>query len=192
MLTLATLGPSGSDSENAARLIVKDLELHAEVLLFSSFEQALEHASTRNGLALVPAAYQQKDPQGNTKHSWADLNFKIETDSVLQLWAARVLPLKKLALAKRKDGGAPNTVTLHPATQFYAETFLPSAKAIYVSNKPDAVRRCSEGFADACLGSLDVVDGYSNLEVIRTFGANMCWTIYRAPDQSTNNDRGKS
>jgi hypothetical protein len=177
--TLATLGPAGSDSENAARVLAPQLPGPCAVVLLDSFAAALRYAIAHDGFALLPAAYQEKDAHGRTQVSWADTHFQVEADGELELWLARVLPLKELALAKRKGVNEPQTIALHAAVQYYASTFLPGAAPAYHTSKPAAVHACAEGRADACLGSLDVVLRYPELEVLRTFSARMCWTIYR-------------
>lgn len=179
MTTLATLGPRGSDSEHAGRLLVEQLEIDATVVLVDSYASALRHAWQHDGLALIPAAYQHKDAQGHTLETWADTHFRIETGGQLELWLARVLPLKELALAARRNIEQPRTVGLHAATQYYAQAFLPEAQPLYYASKPEAVRACAAGDADACIGSLDVVQKHPGLVVLRTFAARMCWTVYR-------------
>jgi hypothetical protein len=121
---LATLGPSGSDSENAARLLLPELPGPCDIVLLESFAAALRHAVESDGFALVPAAYQEKDAEGHTQASWADTHFRVESDGELELWRACVLPLKEFALAKRRDVEAAQTIALHAATQYHATTFL--------------------------------------------------------------------
>lgn len=179
MSTLATLGPAGTDSESAARRLSARLRLPHALVLVPSFAEALEHAWENDGLALVPAAYAERDAAGRIVDCWADLNFRVETEGRLELWACHVLPLKELALARRRGVTEPRSVTLHPATAFYAQAFLPAATPRFCVSKPEAVRECVAGRSDACIGSIDVVQAERTLEIVRTFAARMCWTIYR-------------
>lgn len=179
MSTLATLGPHGSDSEHAAKLLLGELGLDGRVVLCPSFEAALAHARDHGGLALVPAAYQQKDAGGVTFNSWADLHFRIENEGSLELWLAKVLPLKEMAVAKRAGVEVPRSAAIHAATAYYAQTFLRGVQLSYCESKPEAVRRCAAGEVDACIGSLEVIQGWPALVVLHRFVARMCWTVYR-------------
>lgn len=179
MITLATLGPSGSDSEHAAQLLAREPDLASSVVLCPSFEAALAHARDHEGLALVPAAYQQKDAGGITRNSWADLHFRIETEGRLELWQARVLPLKEMAVAKRAGVDVLKTAAIHAATAYYAQTFLAGVQLSYCDSKPEAVRRCASGEVDACIGSVEVIEKWPQLVVLQRFVARMCWTVYR-------------
>lgn len=177
--TLATLGPLGSDSENAARILVSLIPGPCGIVLLDSFGAVLRHTVQNGGFALIPAAYQEKDARGQTQESWADTHFRVESNGELELWLAYVLPLKKLALAKQRGFDQARTIALHASTQYYASTYFPEAAPTYHSSKPAAVLSCAQGEADVCIGSLDVVQRYPELEVLRTFAARMCWTIYR-------------
>lgn len=179
MRTLATLGPTGSDSEHAAHLLLDELGLASQVVLCASFDAALAHARETDGLALVPAAYQHKDATGVTLATWADMHFRIENEGALELWLARVLPLKEMAVAKRVGVEVPRSAAIHAATAYYAQTFLSGVPLLYCESKPDAVRRCAEGSVDACIGSLEVIQRHPQLVVMRSFVARMCWTMYR-------------
>jgi len=179
MTTLATLGPAGTDSENAARQLLPRVAPRGRMVLVPTFAAALEHAWEHDGLALVPAAYAERDATGRIVDCWADLNFAVETEARLELWCSHVLALKELTLAVREGVTEARHVALHPATTYYAEAFLPGAQRLFHRSKPEAVRACVEGRADACIGSIDVVQQWPQLRVQQTFAARMCWTIYR-------------
>jgi hypothetical protein len=183
MLAIATLGPIGSDSHNAAKIIASEVNIIGSVLLFDSFATSIIYAEEHGTLALVPAAYQEKDAHGRTTAAWADTHFRTENGGRLRLLDARVLPLKDIVVARHHNISRPQSVALHAATQFYADTYLPNASCIYTPSKPNAVELCVTGKADACIGSLDVVSCHSSdLYIIHTVKARMCWTIYGSPN----------
>ena len=133
----------------------------------------------------MPAAYLDHNNRGEITESWADFHFRIETEKRLQLYEALILPLKDFCVAVREGVSVPASVSIHPATRSYADGYMPGIKQIYVNNKPEAVRMCSEGGSDACIGNTDVVHYYPNLRIIKEFQATMCWTLSRPSNRET-------
>lgn len=175
---IATLGPKGTDSENAAAVLKDKLNLDSSICLFSSFKEAYEQALINSYVFLIPAAYVDCNNDQITQ-AWADFNFKIAQESILELWKAFIFPLKPLCLAQRKDIDNPESIALHPSVKYYLTMVKNDLKKkIFVNNKPTAVRLCSSGLTDLCFGSEDVINSYKNLQIIGTFHSKMCWTVY--------------
>ena len=173
---IATLGPSGTDSEAAAKKISEQKALHGEVRLFDSFEAAKEYAIENNSYFLIPAAYAARGKDGSVKDTWGDFNFR-DIDRLEPLDAI-VLPLKEMCVARNVDCDDPQSVALHPATDVFAEKYVPDMERRYIHSKPLAVKECSEGRADMCLGSADVIEKFENLEITERFQPKMVWVLY--------------
>ncbi len=176
--SIATLGPEGTDSENAARLIREQLNLGADIVLCESFAKAEEYASSHRGFFLIPAAYTRKDSQGNIVESWADVNFRLGIEGTLSLHSSHVLPLQEMCIARRADAFDPRTIVLHPSTEMFAKVYEPNLDRLYINSKPTVVKACSEGRADKCIGSSVVVQQFGNLEIEKRFNPTMVWTLY--------------
>lgn len=173
---LVTLGPSGTDSENAAKQIMQMQNIPGEIVLCNSFYNAIEHAVGNNSYCLIPAAFQRQE-NGVIVDTWGNLNFR--EGSRLELLNATVLPLKEMCFARNLQIAVPETIALHPSTGVFADIYAPNLKRVIIDSKPLAVRACSEGRADACIGSVDVVNSFGNLEIEQRFQPNMIWALYR-------------
>ena len=176
-IDIATLGPSGTDSEAAAKKILEEKGLPGEVVLCDSFEAAKKHAIENNSYFLIPAAYVVRVRDGSVKDTWGDFNFR-EMDR-LETIDAVVSPLKDMGVAKNKDCNNPQSVALHPATDVFAEKYVPDLRREYILSKPLAVKECSEGKADMCIGSIDVIERFENLEIVEIFKPKMVWVLYK-------------
>ena len=161
---MATLGPSGTDAENAAMKIISEKAINGEINLCSTFFGALNSVvEGKNDIAIVPSAFPQ----------FANCVFDFPE---LEITESFVLPLKKLVMAKRKNVREIKNIAIHPATRALVKENI---KIIEVKSKPLAAKLVSLGKADACIASLDVVNAL-NLEVVKEFSqTNMSWNIFR-------------
>lgn len=174
---IATLGPAGTDSENAAKRILESQQIPGHVVLCESFEAAKEHAIQNNSYFLIPTAYAVRGADGTVKDTWGDFNFR-EADR-LEIVDSFALPLKDMCVAKNKDCINPQSVALHPATEVFAQKYTPDLRRDYIHSKPLAVEQCSRGESDMCIGSADVIERFSNLEIIERFNPKMVWVLYK-------------
>jgi len=170
---VATLGPVGTDAEHEARRIAPVLHL------CGSFPDAMLYA-LRNGVhALVPAGYIDV-VQGVVADSWVALHFNY--DGRMQILRTWHQPTKPMCLAMRRDLEIATQeglrLALHPATAAFAERFMPDAQHLTVRSKPRAVELAAHGDAEACIGSVDVVERYANLRVVQVFAPVMVWCLY--------------
>ena len=62
---IATLGPKGTDSENAARILMEREKISGRVILCDSFHSARDTAIDQNAYLLVPAAFCNRDSDGS-------------------------------------------------------------------------------------------------------------------------------
>jgi hypothetical protein len=172
---IATLGPEGTDSENAAKRIINLRNLEGGVILCDSFEIAKQKSIQDNHYFLIPAAYSSRDSNVITD-TWGDFNFR--EMGKLELLDALVLPLKEMCVARNDLCINPISVSLHPSTEVFAQRYANNFKRDYIHSKPLAVKRCSEGLSDLCIGSSDVIERYDNLIIQERFQPNMVWTLY--------------
>ncbi|PIN77153.1 hypothetical protein COV16_07240 [Candidatus Woesearchaeota archaeon CG10_big_fil_rev_8_21_14_0_10_34_8] len=170
------MGPSGTDSENAAHLLQQSLQIPGKIILHETFHLALAHAVQQSSYFLMPAAYTARDRDGKLTESWADLHFSCADR--MQLCYATVLPLQEMCVAKQFDVINPGDILLHPSTSIFAERYAPTRKRKFVHAKPLAVLQCSEGIAESCIGSVKVVEQYSSLVIEERFQPSMAWTLY--------------
>src|SRR5688572_9858247 len=91
---VSTLGPEGTDSEHEAR------KHFAEVRLFPTFADAVDHARESRGYALIPTGYLDFQ-NGELTDTWVDLHFRlIGRMRVVSVWES---PTKAMCLAINRD-----------------------------------------------------------------------------------------
>jgi prephenate dehydratase len=173
---ITTLGPRGTDSENAATKIKSLRDISGEIILCESFRNAIKMAINNNNYCLIPAAFSDKDNNGMIIDNWTAINF-IEEE--IELVDAIILPLKEMCIAKRNNIETINSIILHTATEPFANKYFPGIKKIYCQSKPLAVKLCNDGIADACIGSRDVIEYTTQLQIIKSIRKNMVWTLYQ-------------
>lgn len=171
---IATLGPDGTDSSAAAEEIMEKRGIPGKVTLYDTFADALESAIMNGSYFLIPAAYAQRDKEGRITESFGDFNFR-NMDRFIAA-DAFVLNLKEMCLAKRCD--KPQSISLHPATEVFADKYAPGLRREYTASKPAAVDMCSTGVTDRCIGSVDVVATHANLKIIERWQPQMVWVLY--------------
>ncbi|PFL25297.1 hypothetical protein COJ07_01050 [Bacillus cereus] len=173
--SIVTLGPRGTDADAAAKLISKD-----KVLFANSFPEAMKLAYDQDLYALICCGY-KGDIFDNQQEAWVDLNFRYHgLMSIVSIYKFRT---KKMGLAKRIDIGKPNQIAIHPSTmellkRFYKEPIDDLHGIEFINNKPTVVELTAKKYFDMCIGSLDVISQYKNLEVIAEFQPEMIWTLY--------------
>lgn len=180
-LPVATLGPEGTDA-HAVAVTVSD-----DIVYCDSFREAIQVALRDARAALVPCGCGSLDPMQRDR--WVDLHFEF-SDRVEPI-DVFVRKTKTMCAAVRRDTARPpTTVSAHPATRVFANEFFPEAEIIPVESKPEAVRACADGHVDGCIGSLDVVQAHENLQVLRSFEAEMVWVLYARKSRVANRAEG--
>ncbi|MFT4303509.1 MAG: hypothetical protein ACMXYG_03020 [Candidatus Woesearchaeota archaeon] len=174
---IATLGPSGTDSENVAKQLIQQ-QVAREIVLCKSFRESLEYARKNNTYLLIPAAYIDKDDQGKLCDSWGRMHFELMDEFKIKDVFER--PLQELCIAKKRDVINPNSIIIHPATENFVDRYVDSkVRRYYSKSKPEAVQRCSLENFDMCIGSVPVVEQFANLEIIKRFSPTMVWILYQ-------------
>ncbi|WP_047893182.1 hypothetical protein [Micromonospora sp. RV43] len=172
--TVMTLGPSGTDAYAEASRI------GAAVSLCSSFSSAMREAEETDNLALVAAGFLDLDGD-RLVDSWVNLHFRTRRSMrVVGVWES---PTKPMCVAVRadldRDVSQVRSVVAHPSTlQLVRETLPPEAEVRTVNAKPKAARAVADGEADACIASLDVVQGMSELRALSVLTPTMVWCLY--------------
>lgn len=169
---VVTLGPSGTDSEHAAR------HLTDQIRLVASFEEAMETAYREDLYALVCCGYKRKQ-NGVVVESWVDLNFRYLNR--LEVMGTYSAPTKPMCIARNRNSKQAQSMVIHPSTEEFLSSFphiTAGLKLDYVNNKPSAVQMTARGEFDLCIGSLDVVHSHPELEVLEVFQPQMVWSVY--------------
>jgi len=173
-MPIATLGPAGTDALAVAESLGKP------IIVCDSFPAAMQLAMQGDAVALICAGYREIDDDGNLVDDWTRLHFR--SISKMKLVFSWSQPTKPMCLAVNTDlvaeGGEPRSIALHPATSVLAEQAFPHALLQRFHAKPLAVEAAARGYADACVGSADVVALYPNLCSIQTYEAEMVWCLY--------------
>ncbi|MEU8326663.1 hypothetical protein AB0C33_50575 [Nonomuraea sp. NPDC048881] len=173
---IATLGPAGTDSEREAR------RHFSQVVLQPSFPHAMDYALANETLALIPAGYVDREG-GGMGDTWVDLHFRYEPQLRLaHVWHGKIRPLCIAVNRERATEAGPHVVALHSATWRFAREHLPTHATRFVRSKPEAVQLAGEGTVHACVGSVDVVERFPSLRIVRVFQPTMVWCLYAPAD----------
>lgn len=167
-IEIVTLGPEGTDASCMARKLTQN------VILKDSFRAAMQFAYNYHKCALICCGY--IDKYNNTLvDSWVDMNFNyFGKMNIIDIFYDYT---EEMCLAKRKGlEGKPRTAIIHPATQAFLDCDI--EKIEYTNNKPTAVKKVAEGKYDLCIGSVNYVKMFDNIEIIKEFHPQMVWTIY--------------
>lgn len=166
-----TLGPSGTDAEAVA------LTRYHDIRLVESFRVAMELAWRHGGRALICAGYLRRDPE--TTHvvdSWVQMHFEwLQRMDLVEVWKH---PTKEMGLAVGQGHEEVRSVAVHPSTLPLLPDEWQDAELHFVDAKPQAVLEVVHQEADACLGSVDIIEAFAELEVVETFAPQMIWCEY--------------
>ncbi|MGW3387436.1 hypothetical protein [Streptomyces cinereoruber] len=171
--TVYTLGPAGTDAHAEAT------RLFDSVAVAPTFEEAVCMAYDARSYALVATGFVERTGAEVTD-LWVNLHFRnLNRMKVVGVWES---PTKPMCLATRSAAAGLDdvrSVALHPATEVFADQFVPHVERRYADAKPTAVRMAAEGLADACIGSVDIVRE-NGLSVRVEFQPSMVWCLYQA------------
>lgn len=181
---ISTLGPRGTDSACEAE------KYSPNVLLFPTFAEAIDHAESTGGYALVPTGYLDVR-EGALADAWVDMHFRLlGRMRIVDLWESATKPMC-LAINTRRvaDRDAIRSVALHPATSSFARQACGDAEMMFFNSKPMAVEAAASGKCDACIGSVDMVTDAA-LKPIDYFYPTMVWTLYQSAQERAVADSG--
>lgn len=181
-----TLGPAGTDASSVAAKLTDDVHLEP------SFRAALVAAIEDGSYALVSAGYVDlHDGNAGFRDDWVSMNFEY-TDSaaIVDVWVEPTRPMAMVIGAWCSSQTEVTRVALHPATRYYADTFLPRADKAFVSAKPHALSMLRNREVDACITSLDLATEFEDVWVAKVFTPSMIWALY-ASDTTTHPRRGR-
>ncbi|WP_326621699.1 hypothetical protein OHA57_39010 (plasmid) [Streptomyces anulatus] len=171
--TVATLGPAGTDAHAEAT------RHFGRVLLADSFNAAMDLGLSDDVLVLIAAGFVERD-EHTVVDSWVDMHFRnFDRMSLVATWESSTKPMcVAVNLARAASMDTMRSIAIHPATAAFARKFVPHATPRYVNAKPIAVQWAKEGRADGCIGSLDIVQENTELEVQRIWQPTMVWCLY--------------
>lgn len=163
-VSIATLGPAGTDAEYLAR------RLSSGVILHDTFGAALAQACSEDCVALVACGCLSET------ETWVDLHFRF-SDS-LDMVCVTSVPTKPMCFAVNVNAGKPvRTVGVYLAVRALADRYAPEATVVGFASKPAAVQACAEGQIDACIGSLDTAR-HCDLSIVDVIEGSMVWGLY--------------
>ncbi|MET0188286.1 MAG: hypothetical protein ABW212_04755 [Pseudonocardia sediminis] len=161
---LHTLGPTGTNLENAAHDWFARRGTPGEVVLHPSLESAMETVPATGEHALVACAVY---PDLHTL-TFSNLGRLAMVDSFL-------MPTHNMVLAARSDA-PPSTVSTHPAP---AGLVPPEATRRIVLSNSQAAIDCASGITDGCVTTA-VAARAQGLRTLRDFGpVPMVFTVHR-------------
>jgi|ERR1019366_1039241 bacilysin biosynthesis protein BacA len=170
----ATLGPSGTSSESAARFLLSTLEIEkGEVCLFATFEDAFE--SMLNGSSdflLVANAYDRI----NTFYMSMEAQFIFSF----------VFKTAPYGLAKRADFKIPRAnqlaVATHPAPvsliPYFLSMYAVTADVILVRSTSEAAQKTRDGEFDLCVTNALAAKEYQLEFASPVFAIKMLWSVF--------------
>lgn len=151
---LYTLGPTGTNCEQAAHEWFRRAGRSGDVYLHDTLEDALEEMPATDDVALLGCAVY---PELHTL-VFANLHR-------LAIAGSFIVPTHHMVLAIAGHD-APTTVATHPAPQKLAP---PHLARLLVNSNARAAAICAEGAADSCITTLPAAERYG-LIVLRDFG----------------------
>lgn len=161
--TLHTLGPAGTNCEEAAHFWFHKRTQRGEVKLYPSLEAALAAMPQAPGHALLACAVY---PQ---LHTLVFSNLR-----QLAMADAFVMPTLEMVLASR-DGSTPRVVATHPAPQGLVPA---SMQRVLVSSNAQAAVECAEGRTDGCITTSKAAASHG-LHIVANHGAvPMTFTLH--------------
>lgn len=169
-VNIATLGPTGTCSEHAARYFLKKENLEGEVRLYSTFEESIEVLKNKEAdITIIPSAYV----------NFANIVFK-NLDKI-KIEKSYVYYTPKLMIAKNRKNLNEEVllVATHPSPSSLIANYYPYAEIKYTRSNSESAILVNNNEVDACITTESCVSLY-NLKVIKDFGeVPMSWNIFR-------------
>jgi hypothetical protein len=162
--TVHTLGPSGTNCEEAAKHWFRMRGIDGEVVLHPTLETALESVTQRDDAALLGCVVYPE------LHTLVFSNLHR-----LELEDQFIMPTLNMVLASL-TGATPTTVSTHPAPR---QLVPAGADVRIVDSNAQAALDCANGVTEGCITTIRAAER-ARLTVLKDFGAvPMGFTIHR-------------
>lgn len=179
-MRIHVLGPTGTDSERAARHWSQPLKTPVSIEFWPSYTELFRSFADVSGDHIVmPAGYVDRTEET----SWVDLHFGAYARLALEEVFA--LPTMTMAILEQNRFTS-ESISLQPATEgllHASEQFSGDCPRVYVPSKPIALTRMLEDKLHYCLTTLPKwsPDEWKTLGVAvkDTFNPTMVWCVYR-------------
>lgn len=166
IIKIATLGPEGTCSENAAKNFISKKELNAEIILKDSFQACLTALDKKEAdIAIVPSAFEKLN----------ELIFR--NLNKIKITESFVLNTPALVIAKN-NAKEIKKVACHPAPFILIDNIFPKDKIIFTSSNSISAIKTANKEVDACL-TTEIAAKKNNLKLIKNFGeVPMSWNVF--------------
>lgn len=167
-IIVATLGPEGTCSENAAQYYINNNHYRGNIELYSTFEEAIETLKAGiSDFVIVPSAYRKL----------ADIIFDgrniIEIADVFILITPGFVAVIMNELTKIKK------VAAHSSPANLASECFPYAQLIISNSNSHSANMLVSGEVDACITTKKCIE-LSSVKIIRDFGEiSMSWNVIK-------------
>jgi bacilysin biosynthesis protein BacA len=177
-ISIATLGPEGTSSEDAARTFLRNVGMDdSRCLLFDTYEEAARSVErAENDLLLVANAY-------------SNINqFYISHTLRLTTFFVHNTPPYGLALRRDRAGAVDDgtlTIATHPAPAHFLSWFIATSglkakpDVRLVSSTSEAARLAARGEVDACITNDQARVRYDLEFCSRTRSIQMLWSVFK-------------
>ena len=172
-MIIATIGPSGTCSENASKYYIQLQNKEGEIKLFSTFEDAVEAVINKEAdYLIIPSAYRKI----------ADIIFQnryvIEIDDVFRM------ETPGLVIAYKENMMSIKTVATHSTPLILAKEYFGLDVEFIISNSNgESARLLLDGTVDACVTTIKCVNMF-NFNVLYDFGSiSMGWNVFKRKNE---------
>jgi hypothetical protein len=168
--TIVTLGPTGTDSEFAAK------KLSNKIILKESFNEAMGFAYEKDLYCLLSCGYIQI-ANGQICDTWSTIHFSFYNKMKIEyVFFCNTKPMS-LATSKNNKTVIPNKLAIHPSTLPLIDTKkYRNVEFCFVDNKPNALNKVIEGKCDSCLCSTDNIN--ESMHIHENYFPQMVWALY--------------
>jgi len=165
---ISTLGPAGTCSEQASLFYINKNNYAGEVVLYSSFEEAvLALKESKSDYVIIPSAYQNIASIIFQEKCHIEIHdvFKLATPSLVIAGKGKDKEVKKIAT--------------HASPSSLAKEYYPNAELIISKSNSNSAEMLIANEVDACITTMNCAIKYS-LDIIHDFGAiAMGWNVLK-------------
>ena len=164
---IATLGPQGTCSSQAARYFIDNFLEYGEVNLYATFEEGIELLKKKEvDYVVIPSAYRRI-----ADIIFDDLEF-IEIQNVFKF------PTPRLVLASKNKNTEIKRLATHSSPYSLLKTDFSDTKFVEAKSNSDAAEIVLNNQADACITTIICAEN-NRFYVIRDFGViQMGWNVF--------------
>lgn len=163
---IATLGPSGTCSENTVKSFIAERGLNGEILLKETFQDCVASLISKEvDFIIVPSAFKELN----------ELIFK--NLGKIKIKECFVLNTPALVIGVKEKNKIMSIAT-HSAPEILAKNNFPDIKIIGSPSNSKSAIMVVEGKADACL-TTEIAAKANNLKILKNFGeVPMSWNVF--------------